>query len=637
MKNTYKGKVYAVIMAILVVVALTSKPYIQKLEDIDTWANTNNILSVYIAKWRCIMNGYGIANALLTISLAYVIYRVVLYIGGFKFKKKKSEIILALFFSFCMIVGQAFQSTNSLDCVYGGFFYCSVSLIRSIGYFILFYLCILFLEKYLGNRRSDIGNCSGLTKFVFDKHPLVVPFIIIFICWLPYLIACYPGVVQWDGLRQLKNAMDLSSSDNSHPVFTTLLMGLAMKIGRFFGNDNLGIFFYVFPQMIIAALVTAENFVQFKKMKTSFAIRWITLLYFSLISLWPLYAVSEFKDTLFYIVFLAFTIKLVNAFMDAESFWKNYKNLGLLIIYMTLLELIRPNGIYIVVLSMVLIIFAGWNGIKNYRGWLCLVLAVVIYFIFNKCIVPALGVEPGRVQEAFCVPFQQTARYVNEYDDEITVEEKSIISAVLDYDVLLNEYNPEFADPVKNSYNTNATSEDLIAYFKLWFKQFLKHPGVYFEATLNGTYGYYYPNKTEYREGLGAYSITYDERIYTGEVDIYMNSDMETARDILENTSYIVRNIPLVGFVFSNGIYTWILLLCALLLAKLKGIRYVAPCIPAFIVILFCIVSPVNAYIRYMRPAMVVTPLIIAYTVFVCGSNIDLHKTNDEIDKEIIV
>jgi hypothetical protein len=420
--------------------------------------------------------------------------------------------------------------------------------------------------------------------------------------------------------------MNLSASNNNHPVFTSLLMWLALKMGRLIGNDNLGIFCYIFPQMIIAALVTAENFVQFKKMNTPFLIRWLVLAYFSLISLWPLYAVSEFKDTLFYIVFLGFTIKIVNAFLDTEIFWKNHKNLILFIIYMILLELIRSNGIYVVAFSMVLIILAGWNGVKNYRGWICLIIAVVAYLVFNKCVVPALGVAPGGIQEALSVPFQQTARYVNEYDDEITDEEKNIISAVLDYEVLLNEYDPEFADPVKNSYNNNATSEELKDYFKLWFKQFLKHPRVYFEATMNGTYGYYYPNKTEYREGLGAYSIAYDERIYTGEVDIYMNPNMETIRDIIENTSYIVRNIPLIGFVYSNGIYTWILMLCVLLLAKSKGVRYAAPCIPAFVVILFCILSPVNAYIRYMRPAMVVTPLLIAYTLFNCSDSLDLQK-----------
>lgn len=619
-----KRAAICIVMAIWTILAFTMRPQIINMEDVYTWAGSHNPIAIYVAKWRCVVNGYNIQNAIFTILLACGYYKMLQNIGKIVLRKSKLEFAISAIFGLCMILGQSFQVTNSLNCVFGGFFYCSVTFVRLVGYIFFFFVTIKWLIQRLYDRDSITflqgKTCGKISSKVFEKHAFGIPFLIIIICWLPYMIACFPGVVQWDGLRQLTNAFHLSSSDNSHPLFTTLLMGGAMKLGRMFGSDNLGIFFYVFPQMLIAAGITAYSIMKMKKMKSPYWLRWITLGYFSLISMWPLYAVSMFKDTLFYIIFLVYIILLIDILFYKDSFWKNRKNLIALVIVLILLELIRPNGIHIVILSMPIAVIAGWKGWKNYKAWICVILAISAYFCFNNIIVPALGVSPGRVQEAFCIPFQQTARYIKEYPDEVTEQEKQAISKVLEYELMAEKYDPEFVDPVKSLYKSDASNEEIAGYFKVWFQQFCKHPGVYFEATLNGSYGYLYPNKTEYREGLGAYEITSDPAIYTGEFDISMIPQLKCFRKILENMSYIVRSIPIIGLLFSNGIYTWILLFCIVALLKHYNWRYIVPYIPAVIVVLFCIASPVNAYIRYMRPVMVTTPMLVAWMIFLCSN-----------------
>jgi len=611
-------------MAIWTILAFTMRPQISNIDNVYTWAGSQNPIGIFIAKWRCVVNGYNIQNAVLTILLAYGYYKMLHNNERIVLRKSKLEIVIAIIFSLCMILGQSFQVTNSLNCVFGGFFYCSMTFVRLVGYIFFFFIIIQWLvgQLYDSNNITFLQETgSGEISYkVFDKHAFGIPFLIIIICWLPYMIACFPGVVQWDGLRQLTNAFHLSNSDNSHPLFTTLLMGGAMKLGRLFGSDNLGIFFYVFPQMIIAAGITGYSIMKMKSMKSPYWLRWITLGYFSLISMWPLYAVSMFKDTLFYIIFLMYIILLIDSLFYKEQFWKNGKNLYALVIVLVLLELIRPNGIHIVILSMPIAVIAGWKGWKNYKAWICVILSISAHLCFNNIVAPSLGVSPGRVQEAFCIPFQQTARYIREYPEEVTEQEKQAISKVLEYDLMAEKYDPEFVDPVKSLYKSEASNEDIAGYFKVWFQQFCKHPGVYFEATLNGSYGYFYPNKTEYREGLGAYEITYDPAIYTGEFDISMVSQLKSFRKVLENMSYIVRAIPIIGLLFSNGIYTWILLFCIVVLLKRYNWRYIVPYIPAVVVVLFCIASPVNAYIRYMRPVMVATPILVAWMIFLCSN-----------------
>ena len=90
------------------------------------------------------------------------------------------------------------------------------------------------------------------------------------------------------------------------------------------------------------------------------------------------------------------------------------------------------------------------------------------------------------------VPFQQTARYVRDYADEVTEEERDAIDRVLDSDTIGEVDDPNISDPVKKTFNEDADSEDLKAYFKVWFQMFLKHPVCYIEATLNNYYGYFY-------------------------------------------------------------------------------------------------------------------------------------------------
>ena len=88
--------------------------------------------------------------------------------------------------------------------------------------------------------------------------------------------------------------------------------------------------------------------------------------------------------------------------------------------------------------------------------------------------------------------------YVKEHGDEVTDKEKYAIDRVLGYDTLASRYKSGIADPVKNGYNKYTTSEDLKEYFKVWFKELIKHPKTYIEATISNTYGYFYPSKTNW-------------------------------------------------------------------------------------------------------------------------------------------
>ena len=81
----------------------------------------------------------------------------------------------------------------------------------------------------------------------------------------------------------------------------------------------------------------------------------------------------------------------------------------------------------------------------------------------------AFQIIPGGKQEMLSLPFQMTARYVKNYEDEITEEEYIVLDKVLTMEDLVDRYDPINADPVKDYYQKGEDS-DYVEYIKVWFK-----------------------------------------------------------------------------------------------------------------------------------------------------------------------
>ena len=71
--------------------------------------------------------------------------------------------------------------------------------------------------------------------------------------------------------------------------------------------------------------------------------------------------------------------------------------------------------------------------------------------VFNSILLPVWGITPGSKGEMLSIPFQQTARYVKEYPEDIMEQERLAIDNLLQYDKLAEAYNPSLSDPVKGT------------------------------------------------------------------------------------------------------------------------------------------------------------------------------------------
>lgn len=85
-------------------------------------------------------------------------------------------------------------------------------------------------------------------------------------------------------------------------------------------------------------------------------------------------------------------------------------------------------------------------------------------------LLPINDVQPGGIQEMLSVPFQQTARFVKYYGDELSEEDKEAINHILDYNQLAEKYNPDKSDPVKDTIRKEITKTEWKAYINVYLK-----------------------------------------------------------------------------------------------------------------------------------------------------------------------
>ena len=540
----------------------------------------------------------------------------------------KLQKYLSFLFSVFCVLGNSYLKIGSWNLVFDNLFIFFLSILKIISftYFYQFFLGYVngLLETDFHGKHLKKHPVTIKFLDTFQKHPFLVSFLIMILFWLIYIIAFYPVILSPDPSFQIKQyfnehtkyidwVIQVNKNVNMtthHPVIHTCLLGICIQIGRILINDNFGLFIYSFLQIITLASVLSYTI--YFSLKHSVSRKWciILLLIYSLIPMFPLYAMSGVKDT----YYTSFIILYVLFLFDMVTFYKNNKISWKYAIYITLVSfliiLFRNNGIYVILLTFpLLILFIRPNRWKFTLVFLLLLGGNQLY---NKVIIPSLGISEGSIREVLSIPFQQTARYVKYHDNELTDKQKKQIDTIIGYNDLKERYNPEKADPVKNNYNKYTTTKELISYFKdVWLDGLMKHPTTYMEATIHNTYGYFYPNSMKWY-----IYYKYDNRITENNLVDYHYNSLSSVRNILSKNAIMYPYYPVVGLLANIGFSTWIIFLLAVYVIDHKKKEYLIVLSPLLVTLLVCIASPVNTYFRYAMPYVFMIPTLIGLIVF---------------------
>lgn len=575
-------------------------------------ATNFNIYNLYLGETKNLFR-LGLIGSIL---LLYFIYKCIK--NSTIIHQKKSIKVLSLILAFFMIFGNSFMLVSSTLLVFKNIGYFIISLLMYIGYYNLFLIIISYIFRFIDkNNYDEVGNKKN-NKIIslFKKHPFLFSVVFIIICWLPYIISFYPIILSPDPSYQIKQFFGIRTKyadysiliddnvviTNHHPVTHTALLGGCLKLGELMGNDNLGLFFYSIIQITFLVTTLAFSIYYMQKMNLKTKYLFVVLLLYALVPMFPLYAMSGVKDVIFGTLIFLYLIFLHN-YIKVKGDYKWWQYI-LIILLLILICLFRNNGIHTLILSLPFLLFVVR---KKWKEILIVMICVFgFYGVFDKIVLPYFKITPGSIRETLSVPFQQTARLVKYHSDDLTSEEIEVIDKILGYDDLAERYNPELSDPVKNEYNKYATNEDLKEYFKVWFSGLIKHPGTYIEATMNNTYGYFYPEKTNWY-----IYYKYDDRIVEDGFSYSYNS-LGTLRNVLSNYAVCFPYIPVIGLISNIGFNVWIILVLLTYAIYKKIYKNIVILSPVLALILVCILGPANTYFRYALPFIFAMPFIFA-------------------------
>lgn len=409
-----------------------------------------------------------------------------------------------------------------------------------------------------------------------NKKYFIFFFLIIFICYIPYLIHYYPGKITYDTNLQLSFIKNGILSD-VHSLIHTNFIGLFVNIGlNIFHNENLGIMFYTLFQMLFLAFTYAFVCYYLSKKNVNFKIILVILFSYAILPIYTHYAVTVWKDILFATSFVYIVIFLNELRTNKTIF--NY--LGL-IFGLFLLFFMRSNGMYIFLVMLPFLIYYWQKDLKS----LIIVGSIFLMFLFIKFpVYNYFNVSSSSISESLAIPTEQMARVITK-NGNISLKEEEFLNSITDVANIPNIYLSYIVDPVKNTFNNLILKEKLKDYFKVWKILLFKNLGTYIEAYLSITLGYWYPGVN------------------------YWSTITLANPNIIDITAS--HKLPLAGIIWNIGLASLITLLSFTLSLYLKRKNYLlyVPFLGLWLTMM--IASPVYAEFRYVYGLFTSLPIIL--------------------------
>ena len=427
------------------------------------------------------------------------------------------RILLACFLAANMVLGYAFEKSDSWDMLLGlrngqTLKACAVFAAWSAVLYGALKVMYVLLDRAAARRPAPAAvspdGFHPLQRYarLLSQRPFVTAFLTLFLFFLPHFFTAYPARFMGDTRSMIVQAYSQLGTtavtyptpemvirpgvyiNQHHPVVYTLLLHACLQVGDWlFHSFNKGIFLMCMGQslVILAAFAYALSVLQARGVRIRTLMLILAYILFQpQIRNFLFMATKEGLYTAGFVTWMAGYFMMRSGGRRRDFILFCLGGLGVL--------LFRNEGKYVLLLSGVVM---AWADRDNRKKLICFSTAMAMVAAgLNWVLWPALGYTKGCVQEALSVPLQQTARVVRDHPEDITGPERAAIDAVLHYSDLADDYNPETADPVKDLYRLDATSGELIGYLRAWAHLVLRHPGTCLQATYENYYQYLYPD-----------------------------------------------------------------------------------------------------------------------------------------------
>ena len=545
-------------------------------------------------------------DAIVLMSFFIMLFIALKQISQIKSKRERIvSIIVAVIFAVLEVIGYSISNYNSLDGIIGskGILFKAIS--KFIGCVIVFYTIVIYLyDKILS--RIKLKEDSKIRKYFTDnKRSLFIVALILFIAYLPHFLYNFPGMYTTDSLSEMTCGLDnVKSFSNHHPVFHIFIIYGCINLGKLLGGAYIGIAIYSILQMLFVAFTFSYVIKYMAKKNVNIVFRILTLIFFIIYPAFGPYSITMWKDVLFGVILVPFTIQVIEMITNKEYF-KKKRNFVSFIIISIFTILFRNNGLYVVLITLAMLLIF----LKGNRKKIALMLLIVIAFniLWKGPIFKLLNVTDGPVREMMSVPVQQIARTVKYRRSELTEEEKTKIQKYIDMDLeeMGESYYPLISDNIKDHFNNEEFNNNKLDFISLWLSLFFKYPVEYVEAFLDNSFGYWYP------QANNGILPTWYEYEYSEEIIGY---DRKPVLNLEFLDGYYAdingRKMPIISMWISIGFVFWIMILCIGYMVCKKKYKLILAYIPILALWLTTIASPVYCEYRYIFGMFTCVPIL---------------------------
>ena len=472
--------------------------------------------------------------------------------------------------------------------------------------------CALLIDRLPAMKNWPCAWLEKTLARMKDRTFFLVCWGLVFLSWLPGLLASYPGVYAYDCAYQLRDYLNGTVTTHHPIIHTAWLAACVVELGGLLGSYEAGMCVYSLAQMLLFSAAFASILSFLRRMGTSAVMQLICLILFMVLPTNAIFSFSGTKDVAFAAMMIWLLIPMLEAAREPEKlkdkrFWQ--KTLAAAFGMM----IFRNQGVYVFALAM--LVGLACMAKQRRRVLALLAAGLVLFGLYQGPVTTLSGVKRATgVQEMLSVPAMQLSRVRKYYEAELSPEDKAAIEAYIPDWKNYSSISCAIADPVKNTFNNDLFHENPLAFAKLWLRMGISQPAAYVDAFLRLTAGFWYPDMP-YRDWPAYqpyFQYEYHQPETTPQLEQKTPAALAWLHDLyldlsLNNTD---QKIPVLSLLTSSSLAAWILLLFIAWAVYKRKWRMLWPATLLFGLWLTLLLGPV-VLMRYALPLIMAEPLLI--------------------------
>ncbi len=464
---------------------------------------------------------------------------------------------------------------------------------------------IISLTAFKGPGDNTEQKASGpMPAWLF----FVITFVIIALCYIPYIMSYWPGGIYNDTSYTIDIALGRSPWSDQNTVLYALFWKAVFFVGSISGQgDYGGLKLMTILQSMSVALVESGFITRIRQKGAKTPVTIILTVVAALVPVIPFYGISLWKETWFGLAFFLYTL-MWTSFMSGEKKIK----LPIYIMLTTWIIFGRNNGLYVIIVTMIISVIILKKSIQEteWRKLIAVDITIVLLsLLIRGPVFGACGVDKSAPSENFGIPIQQIAYMINcgvgaegaSGHMGISEDSYNVVTSIMPLGSWISLYDPVVVDTIKfsDSFNRGYFDTHTTDFIRAYLEMSFRNPVLAFKGYILSTMGFW----DMFKSSSSAYICTQ----HTVQSE-YLMSDY-----FAYNTGKELADIVGPRWYISGGLIVWIMLALFVRALNAKSedrIRLVLPLVPGIALwITYMIATPLSFSFRYLFGLLLCLPL----------------------------